>query len=100
MATTAREGSRGENISHFTGVRLRVTGVGNLNMSFYSMDDINHQDLAPLPMSVATNIQPFRLANFNEQRASLKIGTTEFQEYFRINRIIIFSKELYTSYPG
>jgi len=100
MATTAREGSAGENISHFTAVRLRVVGQGNLNMTLYSMDDIESQGLAPLVMASATNIQPTRLANFNQQRASLKIGTTEFQEYFRINRIILFSKEIYTSYPG
>lgn len=100
MAQTAREGSAGENISHFTAVRLRVTGSGSLVMNFYSLDDINSQQLAPLTMSASTNIQPTRLANFNEQRASLRIGTYQFQEYFRINRIIIFTKEIYSSYPG
>jgi len=100
MPQTAREGSSGENISHFTAVRLRVTGTGNLRMSLYSLDDVNSQTLEPLTMASATNIQPTRLANFNEQRASLRIGTTGFQEYFRINRVILFSKEIYTSYPG
>jgi|PlaIllAssembly_1097288.scaffolds.fasta_scaffold00017_4 hypothetical protein len=100
MATTAREGSTGENISHFTAVRMRVTGQGNLKLKFYSLDDIKSQDLVPLPMQTTTNIQPTRLANFSQQRASLKIGTTEFQEYFRINRVIIFAKEMFTSYPG
>lgn len=100
MPQTAREGSSGENISHFTAVRLRVVGSGNLNMTLYSLDDVNSQVLAPLAMSATTNIQPTRLANFNEQRAALWLGTTEKDEYFRINRIILFSKEIFTSYPG
>jgi hypothetical protein len=100
MAQTAREGSAGENIAHFTAVRMRVTGEGNLKMTLFSLDDVRLQELNPFVLTPETNIQPTRLANFNEQRASLEIKTTEFQEYFRINRIILFSKEIYTSYPG
>ena len=100
MATTSRNGSVSGNISHFTAVRLRMNGFGNLLMTLYSADDIRSQTLVPLMLDTLTNIQPTRLANFNEQQAALELGTTEIYEYFRINRIIIFSKEIYTSYPG
>jgi len=38
--------------------------------------------------------------NFMEQRASFQITTISQDEYFKINRIVIFSKQVYTSYPG
>lgn len=94
------QGSSGENITHFVSVRMRLQGEGNLNMSLYSIDDIRSIDLVPFVMSQLTNIQPTRLCNFNEQRASLQLGTTEFGEWFRINRILVFTREFGTMYPG
>ncbi len=93
-------GSSGEGINNFNAVRMRLTGSGSLLMSMFSLDDIRNTTLVPFTMSATTNIQPTRLCNFNEQRASLKIQTTAINEHFRINRIIIFSKEIFTSYPG
>ncbi len=98
---TARSNrSQGENITHFTGVRMRVTGVGELEMTLLSLDDVKAQQLLPFTMSSATNREPLRLSNFNEQRCYLHLGTDVIDEYFRINRIILFAKEIYTSYPG
>jgi len=89
-----------ESILHFGAIRVRVVGDGNLKAKLSSLDDVFSQDLVPITMESASGIQPTRLANFNSQRALLEIKTTEFDEYFRINRIILFVKELYTSYPG
>lgn len=98
---TARPSSgEDEGITHFGAVRMRLTGTGSLLMSFYSLDDTNNQTLVPFTMIASSNIEPTRLSNFNEQRAALKIQTTEINEYFRINRIILFAKNIYTSYPG
>jgi hypothetical protein len=97
---TLGEKSSGENISHFTGLRIRVTGVGNLQLKVYSLDDIRSQDIAPLTMQTATDKIPTRLCNFTTQRASFELKTTEMDEHFRINRIVIYSKEVATSYPG
>lgn len=94
------EGSAGEFISHTTGVRMRVVGAGNLQMTLFSLDDIRSQALVPFVMTAATNIQPFRLANFMEQRTALEIKTTLINEWFRINRIIVFQKPKFTMYPG
>lgn len=94
------QGSSGENITHFVSVRMRLQGEGDLLMTLYSIDDIYSQTLVPFVMATATNIQPTRLCNFNQQRASLRIGTTEMDEWFRINRIILFTREFGTMYPG
>jgi|SRR3990167_759210 len=98
--TTRPNGSRGENISHINAIRMRVVGSGNLELTLYSLDDVDSQALVDITMSAATAIQPTRLANFWSQRVSLELKTDAINEYFRINRVIMFTKELYSSYPG
>lgn len=94
------EGSSGENISHFAAIRIRVNGTGNLKMTVYSLDDVKSKVLVPFAMQNTSRIIPTRLVNFMEQRAAFQIQTTELDEKFRINRIVIFMKEVFTSYPG
>lgn len=94
------EGSSGESVSHFAAIRIRVTGTGSLLMKVYSLDDVKSKTLVPLTMSATARIIPTRLVNFMEQRASFEFKTTAMDEEFRINRIVIFTKEVYTSYPG
>lgn len=100
FGSAASQGSSGENISHFTGVRMRVTGSGSLKMTFKSLDEVEEQELVPFTMVTVTNREPFRLANFNQQRAMLEGYTTEIDETFRINRIIIPVKQIWTDYPS
>ena len=100
QGTARPSGSSGEGISHFNAVRMRIVGIGDLKMTMYSLDDVKSKDLLAFTLSATSNIEPTRLTNFIEQRASLKGYTTELGEYFKINRIIIFSKELWSSYPG
>lgn len=94
------EGSTGENVQHFSTIRVRLNGVGDLKMVVYSLDDVRSKTLVPFTMTPATRFIPNRLVNFVEQRASFELKTTEIDEYFKINRIVIFVKEIYTSHPG
>lgn len=94
------EGSSGDNIQHFSATRIRVNGLGNLNLAIYSLDDVRSKTLVPLTMSTTARIIPTRLINFVEQRASLELKTTVSGEFMKINRITIFMKEIFTSYPG
>lgn len=94
------EMSSGENISHFAAIRIRLTGVGDLKMTVYSLDDVRSKVLVPFTMSATARIIPTRLVNFMEQRAAFELKTTDMDERFRINRIVIFMKEVYSSYPG
>jgi hypothetical protein len=94
------EGSSGESISHFAAIRIRFTGSGVLRMSVYSLDDVRSKTLVPFTLQPTNRIIPTRLVNFMEQRAAFEIKTTGIDERFRINRIVIFQKEVYTSYPG
>lgn len=94
------EGSSGENISHFASIRIRLNGTGNLQMKIYALDDMREKVLNPFVMAEKARIIPTRLVNFSEQRASFELKTTNMDDYFRINRIVVFMKEMYTSYPG
>jgi hypothetical protein len=94
------EESLGESISHFAAIRIRLNGTGSLKMSVHSLDDVRSKTLVPFTMQTLTRIIPTRIVNFSEQRASFELKTTEIDEVFKINRIIIFTKEMYSSYPG
>lgn len=94
------EQSSGESISHFAAIRIRVLGTGNLQMAVYSLDDVKSKTLVPLVMSTTARIIPTRLVNFMEQRASFELKTTAIDEKMKVNRIIIFTKEVFSSYPG
>jgi hypothetical protein len=94
------EGSGGEGIHHFSNIRLRVTGHANLKMKVSSLDYMKNKLLLPLPLYEVNRIQPDRLVNFVDQRVSFEFSTTELNEWFRINRIVVYMKEIYTSFPG
>jgi len=100
VGSALSELSSGESISHFAAIRIRVTGLGALRMKVYSLDDVKSKTLVSLIMQSQNRIIPTRLVNFMEQRASFELRTTEIDERFRINRIVIFTKEVFTSYPG
>lgn len=98
--TPRSSGSAGEIISHFNMIRMRVTGRGALKIAMLSLQDVNRQQLSDISMSDRTNIQPRVLANFKEQRAKLELKTVSINDYFRINRIIIYSRYFAAEYPG
>ena len=100
MPVPSSIGSRQEDIVHFGGVRLRVTGSGNLDMTFKSLDDVDTQTLVPIIMSSTSAREPTRLANFISQRGRLQISTNAIDETFRINRVIVFAKPIWTQFPG
>jgi len=93
-------GSSGEFVSHFAGVRMRINGTGNLTMRLLSFQEVREQVLTPFGMSLTTRVEPLRLANFNEQRAMLEGKTTEIDEYFKINRIVLLAKPIWADYPA
>lgn len=97
---TARpNGSSGENVMHFNAVRLRAVGIGALKLTLFSLQDEHFEALADLPLSHRTSLQPTRLASFIDQRASLELRTLTINDYFRVNRIIIYNKEFASEYP-
>jgi hypothetical protein len=99
LGTATSQGSGGEQIVHVGGVRMRVIGSGNLDLELLSMDSIRSSVLTPLVLTPTTNREPTRLANFMDQRIALKVSMDELDEYFRINRIVVLIKPVFTEYP-
>lgn len=88
-----------EVINHYGAVRLRVTGIANLKLKLFSLNEIKQFNLLPLTIQSRTNIEPNRLSNFTQQRAKLEIRTTELDEVFNISKVIIFVRPVAKSYP-
>ncbi len=88
-----------EVVNHFGAIRLRVNGSANLQMTLYSLDEVESTVLIPLAIQAVTNIEPNRLSNFTQQRAKLQIKTTGLGEMFQISKILIFTKPVAKSFP-
>lgn len=88
-----------DNINHYSSVRMRITGSGSLDMTMYSQDDTYSTTLVPFTMRSTSNIRPNRLMNFMHQRAYLKCSTNVSGEWFKINKIVIYAKEVFVDYP-
>jgi hypothetical protein len=89
----------GENINHFGAVRVRVTGSGSLVPTLIGLDSVVTVTLTSIVMASSPGLQPTVLSNFVGQRARLQLQTTTLNATFDINRILVFTKPLYTSYP-
>lgn len=87
------------NIIHFGIIRLRATGAGKLRPTFIGYDDQQSEVLLPLTMSSAPGKELTRTANFKGQRARLRLETNKIHDYAKIDKIILFTKQLWTSYP-
>lgn len=98
-SSAALSGSQ-DNIVHYTSVRMRIIGSGQLDMTMFSQDDIFSSVLLPFTMTATTNIRPTRLMNFQHQRAYLKGSTDVINEWFQINKIVIYAKEVFVEYPN
>ena len=100
MPQTGAISASQDNIVHYTSLRMRIIGSGSLQMTMFSQDDVYSSVLQPFVMKAATNIRPTRLMNFQHQRAALEGKTTELNEWFKINKIVIYAKEVFVDYPS
>ena len=100
LGTAASDGSAGDNISHFAAIRVRVVGSGTLELGVYAISDLMFKKLVGFTLEKRTRILPTRIVNFKQQRASFELRTTTSNEYFRINRIVVFARESDTSHYG
>jgi hypothetical protein len=100
LGAAASGGSGGDNITHFNGIRVRVTGSGNLRPTFKSLDDVTSLVLVPLVMASTGERSLYRICNYVTQQAALELTCTAADETFRINRIIIYAKTIYKMVPA
>lgn len=84
---------------HAVATRMRVVGSGTLKQTLNSLDDAHQYEMPDLTMQASTNREPTTLANFTDQRIQL-IGKVEnIDEWFEINKIVIFVRPSASGYP-
>lgn len=93
------KGSGGEFEHHVVAIRLRLTGEGNLHASLTDLQDVQTYTMVDIPIQPVTRIEPTRLANLQSQRIRLVLSTSEIDEHFKINRILIYAKPVAVEYP-
>src|SRR5262245_37558272 len=94
------EQSSGEGITHVASIRVRVNGRGLLQVRAWSLDKLRVKEVPSIVMQPLIRHSQTRLINFVEQRVMIDLRTKGFNEKFRINRIVIFTKGIYKSLPG
>ena len=99
MAKASKYKNDDELINHTVAVRYRVYGAGNLRTTLLSLQEVDSNTLAVIPMQSATDKFPTILANFGKQRTQIQFGTTQFDETFTISKIIAFVKPVSAGYP-
>ena len=86
-------------VLHCVGVRLRITGIGNLHVQLQSLEAQQTSDLADVAMMTSTSREPTQLANFSSQRMRVKISTTAINEYFNLSKLVLFIRPISSGYP-
>lgn len=96
----AKKQSGSGDLLHFGSVRMRVVGSGDLNLTLYSLSPASNSSILPsITMEGNTNRQPTSLANYVDQYGQLEFLITEIDEYFEIDKIIMFVRPVATGYP-
>jgi hypothetical protein len=88
-----------DNINHYAGVRYRINGTGNLLTTLLGQDSVLVTPLANASLAANPGREPYLLANLLSQKARLQFKTSAINESIRMNRIIMFIKEMYSGYP-
>jgi hypothetical protein len=94
--------SSGENIIHFGALRLSVVGAGELQITAFGLSGnaVTSNPVRDVTLVSSTDTEPTRLLNVKKQRISFEFKVEEINEWFQFNRIIIFTKLIYTQGPN
>lgn len=88
-------------VTNFGGVRLRCTGVGDLNLTINTLDDVTIQQPPSLTMAVTPGkFLQREFVSLSAQYASVKFNTADINDKFRITKIILYSDAEYLEEPG
>lgn len=89
----------GNYLNHIVSVRVRVEGVGNLEVYIASLNNVTELQLSSIAMELLPEKIPTVLANFKRQKIQIHIQTVEMDEVFQVGDITPFIKPTAVSYP-
>jgi hypothetical protein len=89
-----------ESILHYAGATFRINGTGFARLTLMGLDRVKQLTLGPITMATSPGFEPTRKCNFTSQRTLIRMETTDIDEYMKVNRIVLWVKELYTEFPA
>lgn len=92
--------SEDDRVVHFGSVRMRVSGVGDLEMRTIGLEEVHTLQLVPIVMTTAQFTIPHRLFNFQEHKMSLEVKTSVLNKIFAISSVIIYAKDVFSETPN
>jgi hypothetical protein len=90
-------------VNHYTGLRMRVRGYGQLDVDLYGLDDASTQTPAALILSAASGKEMYEHVNFESEEMSVKVGTNSMwvsnPSYFTLTHLRIAGKPRWSNRP-
>jgi len=91
--------SKGE-VFHHAGIRLRVYGSGNLNLTIRTLDGGQIINLVGIPLTPGPTIYPMRTFNAQSEKITIR-GTLSFSgEYLVVTKLWAFVRQLWLTRPA
>lgn len=87
-------------INHCVGVRLGVSGSGNLRPILKDKAEAHTEELAVIPMIEDDGELQTSPASYESQVMQLELKTTVINEFFEVDAIIFYVAPSAESYPG
>lgn len=85
---------------HYAGIKLRIRGLGDLELTIQGEDDTASQMPPSILMLPKPGFESDRLFNFINEKCSIKLRVSEFGEYFILSRLDLYAKPLWLRRPG
>lgn len=79
-----------DTINHFTGVKVRVSGSGDLLISGRALDDSQTFGSAPITLDAAPGLSYFKGFNLTTERCAVKLRLGGIGEYFNISKFTLY----------
>jgi hypothetical protein len=88
-----------EKVWHFIGVRLRIKGVGALDIQLYGEDAVRTLSAASLVLSAAPGGALFRGFDFTNEKCSVRLGVDSAGERFTLTKFILYASVMWECRP-
>lgn len=88
-----------EGLNTFTGLRLRISGSGSLQISVMGEDDSNIKTQKPYTLATSVGKPILRPLNYVSERCFIKLRVSNSNEWFRITSMRVFGLPIWYERP-
>lgn len=99
LKTTYASSDESGIILHFSGIRLRCWGAGNLGVIAYSLDDALSFIAPSITLSASPGREFSRLIDIQNEKCSIYLSLNSADKYISLRKISLFARPLWNSRP-